>query len=956
MRAIILVMIFVLALFSDGFARTDESRLAVLTGVLQMLSNEGEPPTYYLYSEGKLFRLRTTNLPSIGLGSVKVSGYFLPGLGEELFHVETFEPEVSSVTQPSQVSTGNQRTLVVLSKFSDVDAAPNSLSHYRTVVFEKMNEYFREASFGQVSFEGEVLSWLSLPRSHEYYVEMGRWGTWAQDAISLIDADVTFSENMRLVLVGNKNFRARGTVGFWSLRTGEGTVRMSISWIGADDKVGVYAHEMGHNLGLPDLYDVDGDEVYIGKWDIMAEGTWNNGGDSPAHFSVWSKIKLGWIPSKRIFRMVFGDENQTKLDPAEVLSSEYQAVRLGIDNNRYYLVETRRKIGYDSYLPDEGVLVTYVDESIPDGKGPVRAIDSNPSTKSLDDATFDVRPSKSKTWLSQDKLAQLDVLALAGESYTVKIFHGDRIVVDRFIVEKVRVDVGTTQTVRLHGYWARNQSDAANVIIEAAGKQTATNRTGWTHLTVSSTAVGKQDYPASSVKLSTGTEVRFLQEAAPSLIWDRVMVKLTVTRPRIDVGTNAEIQTSANYQFDGTPFVGTLALSDSTLKESVGSYTYKVKAISDYLHGLSAFQSNEIHVIFDKVKIVLSPIPSRISVGETANIDISAKYLFDGKPFTGTISLTEGPKKESVGSYDYAVKSITDREHGITAFESNAVGLIFDRVSVNLKASRTRIDVGSEAPIIWEAFHQYDGQKFRGEISLNHPRVIDKVGEVKFKAAAITDEQYSIKAFTSNELAISFDRVVVTFDAKSSRIQAGRDAGITWQAFYELDNTLFNGMVGLNEETKQDQVGRRSFRVASIKDPLHGLTSFRSNEVTVIFDKIVPIVVVDSLVPFTARLTLSLSYLYDGAPVEDARVYSGTTTLRNLGSGTYEQTIMTFLPYLGLIVDYSREDFESQSVEISTVAVGNSATLAGVGVALLLVFGIRPSRKKKRKLLVSQTS
>lgn len=57
---------------------------------------------------------------------------------------------------------------------------------------------------------------------------------------------------------------------------------------------GVMAHEIGHAIGLPDLYSANGyrDDVdYVDPWAMMAGGNSNF-----HHFCGWSKWKLGWIP------------------------------------------------------------------------------------------------------------------------------------------------------------------------------------------------------------------------------------------------------------------------------------------------------------------------------------------------------------------------------------------------------------------------------------------------------------------------------------------------------------------------------------------------------------------------------------------------------------------------------------------------------------------------------------
>ncbi|MEM0343271.1 MAG: immune inhibitor A [Thermoplasmata archaeon] len=71
-----------------------------------------------------------------------------------------------------------------------------------------------------------------------------------------------------------------------------------------NEAVGVYAHEYGHQLGLPDEYDVTYlGESPVGFLSLMASGSWGPGmtpdgrmalGVSPAHIDVWGKYVLGW--------------------------------------------------------------------------------------------------------------------------------------------------------------------------------------------------------------------------------------------------------------------------------------------------------------------------------------------------------------------------------------------------------------------------------------------------------------------------------------------------------------------------------------------------------------------------------------------------------------------------------------------------------------------------------------
>ncbi len=70
--------------------------------------------------------------------------------------------------------------------------------------------------------------------------------------------------------------------------------------------VGVFAHEYGHDLGLPDLYDYTGENA-TGFWTLMSSGSWlsQNGvdiGSAPDHMGVWEKFQLGWLNYEVAYR------------------------------------------------------------------------------------------------------------------------------------------------------------------------------------------------------------------------------------------------------------------------------------------------------------------------------------------------------------------------------------------------------------------------------------------------------------------------------------------------------------------------------------------------------------------------------------------------------------------------------------------------------------------------------
>ena len=126
-----------------------------------------------------------------------------------------------------------------------------------------------------------------------------------------------------------------------------------------DAKIGVCAHELGHLLfGFPDLYDTDYTSEGIGNWCLMSGGSWNGGGDVPAHASAWCKANQGWASVTNV------TTNGSVTIPD--VKASHNVLRLSKDataGQEYFLVENRQKTGFDADLPGDGLLVWHIDES-----------------------------------------------------------------------------------------------------------------------------------------------------------------------------------------------------------------------------------------------------------------------------------------------------------------------------------------------------------------------------------------------------------------------------------------------------------------------------------------------------------------------------------------------------------------------------------------------------------------
>lgn len=125
--------------------------------------------------------------------------------------------------------------------------------------------------------------------------------------------------------------------------------------------IGVFAHELGHGFGLPDLYGVGSGQNGIGNWGLMGTGSWGCNGQSPAlpcHMSAWSKAFLGWVDVEVLPPDT--DLGTLTLPSVETTGKVYR-IEAGDDSGEYFLLENRQTVGFDRNLHASGLLVWHVD-------------------------------------------------------------------------------------------------------------------------------------------------------------------------------------------------------------------------------------------------------------------------------------------------------------------------------------------------------------------------------------------------------------------------------------------------------------------------------------------------------------------------------------------------------------------------------------------------------------------
>ena len=326
---------------------------------------------------------------------------------------ELFAPPPAHIDAPGPIPamghSGAYNVLLICIAFTD-SGYTYSTSSFDNMAFGpwatgSIDDYFTEISYGNLTLSGNVYGWHTASQGRDYYGDNQKgWGTYPKNAAKLVEeavdaaetAGCNFSlydndgdgevESMFIVHSHEGNETSLNTNDIQSHKStisAMGGTARSYDGVTIDTyvcvpelqstaplthvQIGVYCHEYGHALGLPDLYDVG---TYcggatgwgIGAWGLMSFGGW--GGDvvsphSPTHMCAWSKIQMGWI-----------NPGFVTLSPGAVatlwrLEDNPHAFKIGTDmqNTEYFLVELRDSAyGFDQSLVKRGVLIYHVDD------------------------------------------------------------------------------------------------------------------------------------------------------------------------------------------------------------------------------------------------------------------------------------------------------------------------------------------------------------------------------------------------------------------------------------------------------------------------------------------------------------------------------------------------------------------------------------------------------------------
>ncbi len=229
-----------------------------------------------------------------------------------------------------------------------------SAETYTAMLNYRMKPFIREATFSNAIYNFEAVinpessdGWFEAPHQLEDYNEFKN-ASWGRDAKNLALTAIGNSVSNYDVLLVVTNIQT-----LYGFTTGMDEHPLVV--VGENPDINgffeVVAHEFGHVLTLR--------HVHMGPYDIVGNS------DVLVHYGGWSKVYAGWVPEVTDMPCIGGEcEITTLLDP--LVRAGNNVLRIPFANlpGKHfvgYFVECRAKIGYDSNIPEEGVIITIID-------------------------------------------------------------------------------------------------------------------------------------------------------------------------------------------------------------------------------------------------------------------------------------------------------------------------------------------------------------------------------------------------------------------------------------------------------------------------------------------------------------------------------------------------------------------------------------------------------------------
>lgn len=303
--------------------------------------------------------------------------------------------------------TGKKKGLIILVNFADASfdkSHTNAL--YKRIANEvnfnyqnfvgSMYDYFYAQSEGQFELTFDVVGPYEVSHDYSYYGANDSQGNDKYPAKMVIEAlkaanpDVNYADydwdgdgevdQVYVVYAGKGEADGGAATTIWphewqlsaAAYYGDGSGAQTLDGVkidtyacgaelngttGAIAGIGTMCHEFSHCLGYPDFYDTDySGGQGMGSWDLMDGGSYNGDGYCPSGYTTYERWVAGW---KTPIELLYS-EKVTDMKALCDGGEGYVIYNQG-NKNEYFLLENRQRVGWDSEIPGEGLLILHVD-------------------------------------------------------------------------------------------------------------------------------------------------------------------------------------------------------------------------------------------------------------------------------------------------------------------------------------------------------------------------------------------------------------------------------------------------------------------------------------------------------------------------------------------------------------------------------------------------------------------
>jgi immune inhibitor A len=328
-----------------GAAQRERRRIAMRESIVAGGPLAGQGARVAKSADGRYVELEQTRSDRIFM--------LLAEFGDEQhpdFASQQLGPRHNQIAEPDRAVDNSQ---IWLRDFSP--------EHFSDIIGQ-MNDYFGWQSSGRYGVEGQPTEWLKVrynaarygrnqdntwdlitdgleqwvkarcaegmtpEQVHDYLASFDVWDRYDYDQDGNFDEPDGYIDHFLIVHAGEGEETGGGAQGedaIWSHRwfayydllgsvgpegnpLGGTEIGDTGIWVGdytvqpESGGLGVFAHEFGHDLGLPDEYETAGGENSTGFWTLMSSGGYLGDGtidigSRPGDLNAWDKLQLGWL-------------------------------------------------------------------------------------------------------------------------------------------------------------------------------------------------------------------------------------------------------------------------------------------------------------------------------------------------------------------------------------------------------------------------------------------------------------------------------------------------------------------------------------------------------------------------------------------------------------------------------------------------------------------------------------